>query len=509
MKDYSLNYDDSKKFILSYKIENGKIVAKLASGESCTVPYSEENENKIISRMEEQARYAQPKPLKMLDKILTISQPLMLPIAIMNFVNNGGWFYGMFLAIIVEGAIYYPAKTIINAIKKRDIKKLNYFLDHKEELNENIEKSEKSENIKLGVSKKAIKQIELQKSKNKQPFNINNIDNSINNENKSSNYDAKTIAYNLAKKIYELDSNVYESVGSELGRVFIGDADKCLDKLSALIYTNPHGYLLRSEVALVGNMARTIKDKEAKSKFMRQYNDILNEIAELPHGFGSVDILDTSISELNVSNFHRNNNDNRMIICISRTEGSAGTDIGFALADKLRLNYYDAEIFKDLVIRKDAEKDARWKSKKIDLSHEMINPEKARRFSRNHGLPANDAAFFNESEILRELAEKEDFIVIGRCADVILKNNNIPHVSVFITAPVQQRARRIMELEKIPYSKALKRLVKLDKKRERYYKFYTNNIWGQAYNYDLCINSASYGIDEAVNLILRVINRDK
>ena len=75
----------------------------------------------------------------------------------------------------------------------------------------------------------------------------------------------------------------------------------------------------------------------------------------------------------------------------------------------------------------------------------MINPEKARRFSRNHGLPANDAAFFNESEILRELAEKEDFIVIGRCADVILKNNNIPHVSVFITAPVQQRARRIRD----------------------------------------------------------------
>ena len=124
--------------------------------------------------MEEQARYAQPKPLRMLDKILTISQPLMLPIAIMNFVNNGGWFYGILLAIIAEGAIYYPAKTIINAIKKRDIKKLNYFLDHKEELNENIEKSE---NIKLGVSKKAIKQIELQKSKNKQPFNINNIDN--------------------------------------------------------------------------------------------------------------------------------------------------------------------------------------------------------------------------------------------------------------------------------------------------------------------------------------------
>ena len=146
----------------------------MASGELYTVPYSEENENKIISRMEKQARYAEPKPLNTPDKILAISQPLVLPIAIMNFINNGGWFYGIMLAIIVEGAIYYPAKAIINAIKKRDIKKLNYFLDNKEELNKSIEKSE---NMKLGISKKAVKEIELQRSKNKQPFNINNIDN--------------------------------------------------------------------------------------------------------------------------------------------------------------------------------------------------------------------------------------------------------------------------------------------------------------------------------------------
>lgn len=174
MKDYSLNYDDSKKFILSYKIENGKIVAKLASGELYTVPYSEENENKIISRMEKQARYAQPKTLKTPEKILAISQPLFLPMAIINFVNNGGWFYGILLAVIAVGAVGYPAKGIINAIKKRDIKKLNYFLDNKEELNESVEKSE---NMKLGVSKKAVKEIELQRSENKQPFNINNIDN--------------------------------------------------------------------------------------------------------------------------------------------------------------------------------------------------------------------------------------------------------------------------------------------------------------------------------------------
>lgn len=289
----------------------------------------------------------------------------------------------------------------------------------------------------------------------------NTTNNIKNNDTSVSVNELKKTALNLANKIYDLDERVYESVGSELGRVFIGDKTKCIDKLSALIYSNPHGYTLRSEVALVGNMARTIQDKKEKSKFMTEYNDILKEIAEIPHIFNSVDILDTAISELNVSNLHRHNDDKRMIICISRTEGSAGTDIGFALADKLHLNYYDAEIFKDIVLRKDAEKDARFKSRKIDLSHDMLQPEKARRFSRNHGLPANDAAFFNESEILRELAEKEDFIVIGRCADVILKNNNIPHISVFITAPVEQRAKRIMELEKIPYSKAFKKTCKV------------------------------------------------
>ncbi len=217
----------------------------------------------------------------------------------------------------------------------------------------------------------------------------NNISNNTNNNNSSvSAEELKKTALNLANKIYDLDERVYKSVGSDLGRVFIGDKDKCIDKLSMLIYSNPHGYKLRSEVALVGNMARTIQDKQEKSKFMTEYNDILNEIAEIPHIFNSVDIMDTAISELNVSNLHRHNDDKRMIICISRTEGSAGTDIGFALADKLHLNYYDAEIFKDIVLRKDAEKDARFKSTKIDLSHDMVKPEKARRFSRNHGLPA-------------------------------------------------------------------------------------------------------------------------
>lgn len=65
-----------------------------------------------------------------------------------------------------------------------------------------------------------------------------------------------------------------------------------------------------------------------------------------------------------------------------------------------------------------------------------------REFSRYHGLSKKDAVFFNQSDLLCEMAKQEDFVVMGRCADVILTNNRIPHISIFITAPFEQRVRR-------------------------------------------------------------------
>lgn len=174
MKDYSKNYDESKIYIKSYKILNDKIIVELASYESYIIPYSKENEQKIISKMEEQARNAEIKKPSALDLSLMIIQPLNLPLAIINFIKYGGWDYGIILGIIAATAIWYPTKVITLAKRTRDIKKLNYFLDHKKELNEGFGKSE---NIKLGLSQKTIKQIEVQKSNNKEPFNINNIDN--------------------------------------------------------------------------------------------------------------------------------------------------------------------------------------------------------------------------------------------------------------------------------------------------------------------------------------------
>ena len=94
----------------------------------------------------------------------------------------------------------------------------------------------------------------------------------------------------LANRIYDLD-----------GRTFTGGRERTVRTLSMLMYTKPDGHLLRSELALISNMARTIKNKEEKSRMMTEYNEILMEIEKLPDVFGKVDILDDERVRLNLA----------------------------------------------------------------------------------------------------------------------------------------------------------------------------------------------------------------
>ena len=103
----------------------------------------------------------------------------------------------------------------------------------------------------------------------------------------------------LATRLYELDGEVYKSVGSSLGRTFTGDREGTIRNLSALMYTKPDGHLLRSEMALISNMARTIKDKDEKSRLMKKYDEIFQEILTLPETFVATDIMDKERVALN------------------------------------------------------------------------------------------------------------------------------------------------------------------------------------------------------------------
>ena len=324
----------------------------------------------------------------------------------------------------------------------------------------------------------------------------------------------------LAERIYDLDIEVYECVGSSLGRTFTGDRRTCVENLANLMSTRPQGHLLRSELALISNMARTIRNSQDKSRVMKKYDDILKEVESLPTSFGQGEIVDQNRAKLNTSNLRQKfSKDDHLIICIGRSQGSAGNDIGFALADALRIKYYDVEIFTEVLRRLEVEKDSI--QDVADLGTEIIQNKyqrgfnsvkgwrnKIKEFDRYHGLTKEDAIFFNQSDLLCKMAKEEDFIVMGRCADVILANNHIPHISIFITAPFEQRVHRIMEVNNLDYKRARRLLQRQDRRHEKYYHYYTGLKWGDAMNYDICFNSASYGIEESVDIIERMLNQN-
>ena len=247
---------------------------------------------------------------------------------------------------------------------------------------------------------------------------------------------------------------------------------------------------------------------------MKKYDEIFQEILTLPETFVATDIMDKERVALNHMIKHREkiSENDHLVICISRTQGSAGNDIGFGLADKLRINYYDVEIFDQVLRRLEAEKgavnDAEYFAdfNKYEKKHKFDPKDWFREFNRYHGLPKQDAVFFNMSDLICDLASKEDCIIMGRCADAILKNNHIPHISLFITAPFAIRVQHVMDVRKMNMKQAVRFLKKMDSQHRRYYNFYGGAQWGKPDNYDLCINSASYGINETENLILKLLN---
>lgn len=185
------------------------------------------------------------------------------------------------------------------------------------------------------------------------------------------------------------------------------------------------------------------------------------------------------------------------------------------LADKLHINYYDSEIFEQVLKRQEEEKfhikekECFTEFDKYGKKRETLK-SKLRNTYRYHGLNREDAIFFHMSNLICNLARTEDCIIVGRCADIILRNNYIPHISLFISAPFEMRLHYMMNVREMDQKTAVKFLKKMDRQHKKYYEFYTSEKWGTPENYDLCINSANYGIKETIEIIERlIINRKK
>ena len=192
----------------------------------------------------------------------------------------------------------------------------------------------------------------------------------------------------------------------------------------------------------------------------------------------------------------------KRIITISREFGSGGRFIGEEVAKKLGIAYYDKNIIGQI-------------AEKSGLSPEYIqenaelSPKKglfAYAFSGRDitGKSVEDMVYEAQRNIILELAEKEPCVIIGRNADYILKDRD-DALNVFIHGDMPEKIKRITGLYNVKEKEAMKMMADTDKRRRTNYNFYTDQNWGKASNYTLCLNSSQLGYDRCEMIIMECV----
>jgi cytidylate kinase len=193
-----------------------------------------------------------------------------------------------------------------------------------------------------------------------------------------------------------------------------------------------------------------------------------------------------------------------MIITIARQHGSAGREIARELAARLGYRCYDKEIVDE------AAEDS-------SICPELINSFDEKRVSpfmiqssqypgMSHGIGLNIQVASAQFDVIRRIAEKGDCIFVGRCADYILRSRT-DMVRVFIMGDYQSKIKCIMDRQGVTEEAAKKKIKEVDKDRSSYYKYYTDQVWGDVNNYDICVNSSRIGVDGTVDMIIEYIRR--
>lgn len=196
------------------------------------------------------------------------------------------------------------------------------------------------------------------------------------------------------------------------------------------------------------------------------------------------------------------------IITIGREFGSGGREVGRRLAEELGVAYYDQEIVKELL-------------KRTKLTEEYVRNVEERNplpllpitTARTFGLKVTPkvepalSVYNQESDIIMEMAKKSDCIIVGRCADHILRD--MRPFRLFIYADMEARIARCRakgeDAARMSDEELRQRILSIDKKRARYYQFYTDQVWGDKINYDLCINTSAVNIKKLAGITASLI----
>lgn len=198
-----------------------------------------------------------------------------------------------------------------------------------------------------------------------------------------------------------------------------------------------------------------------------------------------------------------------VVITISRLYGSGGRTIASMLSDKLNIPYYDKDLIKlasensgineSLFATADEKAPTKTLLKIVKKVYdgELISPD-SKEFTSKQNL------FNYQAKVIKELAQTESCVIVGRCADYLLKDyDNV--LSVFIHAPLEFCLENASKKKDLPMKELEEFINKTNKQKEEYYKYFTNHEWYDARNYDLCLDSSKLGYDRCVEEILSYI----
>lgn len=195
----------------------------------------------------------------------------------------------------------------------------------------------------------------------------------------------------------------------------------------------------------------------------------------------------------------------KKVILISREFGSGGRNIGKKIAEELNIPFYDKELITlackesgfDMSLFEQSDKqDKHPISYFLSMYSSTMTPSE---------LSLNDQVFLVQAKVIRDLA-KDSCVIIGRCADYILRDRE-DTLSVFIHADMPDRIARVIDEYKDEDDHIREKISRIDKNRATYYNYYSNRRWGKLSNYDLTLNTSKINEDTCVEIIKNVFNQ--
>ena len=199
---------------------------------------------------------------------------------------------------------------------------------------------------------------------------------------------------------------------------------------------------------------------------------------------------------------------NNTIISICREYCSGGKEIGKKVSDELGYTFLDKQLITEAAKKSGYDESVFEKVDEVATNSLLYSLVLGTYGANAAGaMPDNDKLFGLQAEIIRDTAKEKNGVVIGRCADYVLREEpNL--IKIFLRADMDFRVERFRSLYTVPEGKKPEDIInKTDKKRASYYKFYTGNLWKDMNNYDLVINTGKVGIDNAVATIIDYVRK--